>query len=119
MEVKQVGPVCCKRGQEFIQELQGGGAEILNGRVEINRMNRNHRRRTARETLLHPRQKSLHIAPLRGGLHFKRSKSRKHSIFFLIGYVSLAWPVIKAVLQDTHSGFEPCRSLIHIIQSIS
>src|SRR6266851_5188951 len=114
MDVKQVRPLCFQRGQEFIQELQRGRAEILNGRVEINRMNRNHRRRTARETLLHPRQKSLHIAPLRGGLHFNRSKSRKHSIFVQIGAGSLAWPVLHAVLHDAHSGFEPGRSRIRV-----
>src|SRR5258708_16878197 len=97
-----------------MEECEGGRGEILNGRGEINRRNRNPRRRTARETLLHPRQKSLHIAPLRGGFHFNRSKSRKHSVFVQIGAGALAWPVLHAVLHGAHSSLEPCRSRIRV-----
>src|SRR5713101_474536 len=122
MNVKPVRPFFFERAKEFIQELQRRRAEILNGRVKINRMNGDHCRRTARETPLHLRHQSLNIAPLGGGLHFNRSKSRKHSIFVQIGASSLAWPVLHAVLdavldavlKDAHSSFEPGRSRIRV-----
>src|SRR5713101_4541260 len=113
MDVKQGRPFFFERAKEFIQELQRRRAEILN-----DRMNRDDRRQTARETLLCLHHQSLHIAPLRGGLHFNRSKSRKHSVFVQIGASSLAWPVLHAVLDavlhGAHSSLEPCRSRIRV-----
>src|SRR6266478_7344555 len=110
MDVEQVRPLLLNCAEEFIHELQRRRAEVLNGRVKINRMNRNHRWQPGHETVLHLRHQSFQIAPLCCGLHFDGTKSGKHSVSIQIWARSLA----RAVLHYAHSSFEPGRSRIRI-----